>query len=242
MMVFPPNRGGIPPRPVRLDSVELRDIGGLHNLKLQLNAPADDKGQWVVILGPNGVGKTTLLRSLALALRSVKHPAIWPKGAFANSWQRVLEKYESRTVDSSITVTLGDGIEHKTLIRPGSSISITQLPEQDNPRLFPLFAYGCRRGSALGGAARQVNLNDDDGPEVATLFDDGADLIQAETWLVSLEGDTIKNPRSKVIFDNVVEALKELLDLVTVEVADRGYGLPSADTRGFPSAHLVTAI
>ena len=32
--------GGIPPRPVRLDSVELRDIGGLHNLKLQLNAPA----------------------------------------------------------------------------------------------------------------------------------------------------------------------------------------------------------
>lgn len=213
--------GGIPSRPVRIESLELRDIGGLHNLRLSLKPTAGDHGQWVVILGPNGVGKTTLLRSLALAMRSVKNPAIWPKGAFANSWQRVPEIDESRTIDSSITVKLGDGVEHKTLIRPSDSISITQLPEQDSPRLFPLFAYGCRRGSALGGAARQVNLNDDDGPEVATLFDDGADLIQAETWLVSLEGDTSKNPRSKAIFDSVIEAMKGLLDLIAVEVADQ---------------------
>lgn len=118
-------------------------------------------------------------------------------------------------------MTLGDGSEHQTLIRPSATISITQLPEQDQPRLFPVFAYGCRRGSALGGTARQVNLNDDDGPEIATLFDEGADLIHAETWLVKLEGDVSKNPKSKVVYESVIEALKTLMNLESVEVIDQ---------------------
>jgi energy-coupling factor transporter ATP-binding protein EcfA2 len=213
--------GGIPAMPVRIDSVELRGIRGIHKLSLTFDAPKPDQGQWVVILGPNGVGKTTILRSLALALRSLKHPAIWPNGAFANPWRRASTATESTTADSSITITLGDGVEHRTQIRSGGPIVITQLPEQDSPRLFPLFAYGCRRGSALGGAAQKVNLNEDGGPEIATLFDEGADLIQAETWLVALEGDTSKSSRSKVIYDSVVGALSELLDLVAVEVADQ---------------------
>ncbi|MBK9441881.1 MAG: AAA family ATPase [Comamonadaceae bacterium] len=213
--------GGIPATPVRIHSVELRNIRGLQNLSITFNAPKSEQGQWVVILGPNGSGKTTLLRSLTLALRSLKHPAIWPNGVFANPWQSVPTTVESRIGDSTVTVTLGDGIEHRTLIRPGGAINMTQSPEQDNPRLFPLFAYGCRRGSALGGTAQKVNLNEDGGPEIATLFDEGADLIQAETWLVALEGDTNKNPRSKAIYDIVIGAMSDLLDLVSVEVADQ---------------------
>jgi len=213
--------GGIPSRPIKLESIELRDVCGLHHLKLPLNSLADDKGQWVVILGPNGIGKTTLLRSLALALRSVKDISIWPNGAFANSWQRVCGINESQIAESRILVKLGDGVEHSTLIRPNGSVSFTQLPEQDSPRLFPLFAYGCRRGSALGGAARQVKLEDDAGPEIATLFDEGADLIHAETWLIGLEGDALKNPRSRVIFDSVIGAMKTLLELDEIKVADR---------------------
>lgn len=213
--------GGIPTVPVRIDSIKLKEIRGLHDLSIALNAPKADQGQWIVILGQNGAGKTTLLRSLALALRSLKHPAIWPNGVFANAWQSASNSGEIRNSDSSITVILGDGIEHRTLIRPGGPINMTQSPEQNNPRLFPLFAYGCRRGSALGGAAQKVNINEDGGPEIATLFDEGADLIQAETWLVSLEGDTSKNPRSKIIYDIIVDAMTNLLDLSSIEIADQ---------------------
>ncbi|GAB4061964.1 AAA family ATPase [Uliginosibacterium sediminicola] len=210
--------GGIPTNPVRISRLEVQDIGGIEKLALDLTPPSEGTGQWIVIIGPNGSGKTTLLRSLALALRSVKHPSIWPKGAFSGSWQRIPAKGQESVLSSQIVVSLGDGVEHRTLIRPNTSISITQLPEQDRPRLFPIFAYGCRRGSALGGTARQVNLNDDDGPEIATLFDEGADLIQAETWLIALEGDTTKNTKSKTIFENVISAMKKLMNLESIEV------------------------
>jgi len=213
--------GGIPSSPVRINRLEIQDVGGISKIALDLTPPSEGEGQWIVIIGPNGAGKTTILRSLALALRSVKHPAIWPRGAFSASWQRISPMGGEVISSSHILVVLGDGVEHRTLIRPTTSISITQLPEQDSPRLFPIFAYGCRRGSALGGSARQVNLNDDDGPEIATLFDEGADLIQAETWLVGLEGDTRKNAKSKLIFESVTGALKRLMNLESIEISSQ---------------------
>jgi predicted ATPase len=214
-------QGGIPTTPVRISRIEMQDVGAIERLALDLSPPVEGAGQWTIIIGPNGAGKTTLLRSLALSLRSVKHPSIWPKGAFSGSWRRIAPQNQESALNSHIKITLGDGVEHQTLIRPAASISITQLPEQDKPRLFPLFAYGCRRGSALGGAARQVNLNDDDGPEIATLFDEGADLIQAETWLVALEGDAAKNPKSRSIYSCIVNALKTLMNLDSIEVLNQ---------------------
>jgi AAA domain, putative AbiEii toxin, Type IV TA system len=230
--------GGIPPSPVRISRLEVQDIGGISRVALDFTSPSDGSGQWVVIIGPNGVGKTTLLRSLALALRSVKHPSIWPKGAFSRSWPRIAKKGQDITLSSQVTVTLGDGVEHRTSIRPTTSIGITQLPEQDMPRLFPIFAYGCRRGSALGGSARQVNLNDDDGPEIATLFDEGADLIQAETWLVALEGDTSKSARSKSIYACVTDALKTLIGLNSIEILNQKVWVSEDGERKIPFSCL----
>jgi energy-coupling factor transporter ATP-binding protein EcfA2 len=235
--LLPRLAGGFPAKPVRIDSIEFRDIRSLHRLSMKFSTPAEDRGQWVVIIGPNGVGKTTILQSITLALRSLKHPAIWPNGAFAKPWQRVVHANEVVGAESSISITLGDGVEHKTLVRSGS-IGIAQSPEQDSPHLFPIFAYGCRRGSALGGAAQKVNLNQDGGPEIATLFDEGADLIQAETWLIGLEGDISKNPRSKVIYDAVVEALSELLDLTSVEVMDQQVWVTERDHPRLPFKSL----
>ncbi|WP_440223310.1 AAA family ATPase [Dokdonella sp. MW10] len=214
-------KNAFPLNSIAVSSVSLKNICGIQNLTLNFEVPDIDKGQWILLLGPNGVGKTTLLRSFALALRSIRFPGIWPRGAFSNQWKHISLLAKQETQESSILVSLSDGTEHKTTIRAGGSIGFSQSPEQIEPRLFPLFAYGCRRGSALGGASRQVNLEDDDGPEIATLFDDGADLIQAETWLVSLEGDSLKNDRSRLIFRHVTESLKKLLNVQEIEIIDQ---------------------
>lgn len=133
---------------------------------------------------------------------------------------------------------LNDGILRETVVRSNGSTTITQSPEQTEPRLFPIFAYGCRRGSALGGAAREVVLGDDDGPEIATLFDEGAGLIHAETWLLQWEGDAAKNSRSKAIFETVVNAVKTLLDLVSVDIHGRRIWVTERDGTTVPFSAL----
>ncbi len=154
-------------------------------------SPSPGKGQWIVILGANGAGKTTILRSLALGLRNLRDPAIWPKGAFAFPWNAIGGPGEAK-----ITIEV-EGLDPQiTRIRVNGSESFSQSPPLETPRLFPLFAYGCRRGSALGGAARALDLDDDDGPEVATLFDERASLIHADTWLVRWHSDAADRARA----------------------------------------------
>ena len=181
-----------PLQPVILASIALFDIGGLHQLALPLTVPKTSTGQWIVILGPNGIGKTTILRSLALALRNARDPSIWPKRTFANGWARIRASSDQAATEPRICVTLADGSGHTTRIDENDALSISQTPVQHQPALFPLFAYGCNRGSALGGSAREVDLSNTDGPEIATLFDEGADLIHAETWLIGIDGDAQK--------------------------------------------------
>lgn len=231
--VSQPKISEIPESPIRIASLELHNIRGIHQLALDFYQPPANEGQWVVILGPNGSGKTTILRSLALALRNVKDPALWPENAFTR-WQRLGDDVDT----SFIRVDLGEGDHPRTTINDAASPSCTQKPEQDKPRKFPIFAYGCRRGSALGGRAREADAKDGGGREIATLFDEGADLIHAETWLVKLEGDTTRNAQSRHIFDAVVVALKKLLSVDDITVQDQQVWVTLANRPALPLGSL----
>lgn len=231
--------GGISSHPIQIKAIQLEEIAGIRQLSLKFTPPEETCGQWVVLLGPNGSGKTTLLKSFAIALRNIKNPSIWPKGVFGSHLQRISTDQNKDVKTSNIQITLGDGTEHRTLIRSyNNSLDFSQFPEQNQSYMFPIFAYGCRRGSALGGAARQVNLEEDDGPEIATLFDESADLIQAETWLVTLEGDINKNLHSRMIFENVIEALKKLMDLNHLEVSEQKLWVVETDGNRIPFSCL----
>lgn len=232
-------KGGVSNQIVHIKSIVLEDIGGIKQLFLKFNPPEKDCGQWIVLLGPNGSGKTTLLKSFAIALRNVKNPSIWPKGVFGSYLQRISKDQNTDVRTSNIQIILGDNTEYRTLVRSyNNSLDLSQFPEHNQSYIFPIFAYGCRRGSALGGAARQVNLNEDDGPEIATLFDESADLIQAETWLVTLEGDINKNSNSRIIFESVIEALKKLMNLNHLAVFDQKLWVIEDDGNKIPFSCL----
>lgn len=228
---------GLSAEPVQLKKFELKDVAGVRGLSINLAAPTQPVGQWVVVLGPNGVGKTTLLRSIAIALRDTSDPTIWPKSSLSLDWVRVADGGEEQPQEASITVSLLNNDTYRTIIRSSSSTIFAQQQPTTTHR-FPVFAYGCRRGSALGGALRMVNLSNDDGPEIASLFDETADLIHAETWLLQLEGDAARNDSSKAILRAISGALCEILGLDSLKIRNKGVWVSEHGGPELPFASL----
>ena len=215
-------RRPLPENPMVLRELQIRHVRGIHKLELQFEQPTEGSGQWIFCLGPNGVGKTTLLRCLVLALRNLNDPKIWPKGTFATPYLQSPKPDEITNVQEAVVkVQVEELGAHTTRIRANGSESFVQEPRQERPSLVPVFAYGCRRGSALGGVARAVDLTDDDGPEVATLFDEGASLIHAESWLIRWDGDASKNEKSEAVYNAIRQALLALLDVTDIQVRDQ---------------------
>ena len=85
-------------------------------------------------------------------------------------------------------------------------------------------AYGCRRGSVLGGPSRDVNV-ESALSAVETLFDDHAGLVHAETWLKERKLAATMNPGSAedAFFQAVVQTLADdlLPGVREIHVGDR---------------------
>jgi predicted ATP-binding protein involved in virulence len=202
---------------VAIKSIEATDLCGIRNFKINLGGNEPEKGQWTIILGPNGTGKTTLLRGICLALRDPNDRAIWPRNSLSLDWIRSTEKNPS-PAEATVTVVFNDNTFAKTSVRSSRNYIREISPEFNK---VPVFAYGCRRGSALGGIRRQVDLSTADGPEIATLFDDAAELIHAETWLVSLHSAASDNSTISRVLETVLMALRNVLNLEMLEISEQ---------------------
>ena len=162
---------------VHLQTVSLRDWRGFQRFDLNLQPAADPgTGQWAFLLGENGCGKTSVLRALALALVSDEvGEALLGLAGLASPHVR-LDAAEAR-----VEVALTAGPLPATVVKRARESEI--MPPRTASRLGRPFvvAYGCRRGTSLGGADREVEFRPIDA--VRTLFEEGASLIHAETWL-----------------------------------------------------------
>lgn len=216
--------------PPRLPPV-LRSIDALRNVRLFTDTPtvdasfprpASDRGQWVVLVGENGVGKTTLLRALALALAP---PAVA---------SRLLDEripLVRNGEDASIAVTLDTGRREILIRREGRTEVIEPVtsPAEESPWVV---AYGVRRGNALGEKDRATELGAVG--EFHTLFERPAALYPAAQWLRDLDGDVLREQRRsprkegappgprEAVWQSVVQALQTILGVTSVEVKEGG--------------------
>lgn len=234
-------------RPVVISSLRLENLRIFDDLSLTPAPPDNGDGQWIVLIGENGAGKSTLLRALALALVDLQsQPNRLPASTFAAPWRHRGVAPTARSL-ASATVR-GRSYQASFHVDPDRSpdnerFQQAQPPSpgssDDEPSFsFPVFAYGCRRGSALGGASRQVN--DAPGAEIYTLFDEGADLIHAETWFLLRENEAQKDKEGPAgqVFRAIQQALCAVLRVDAVWGQHQEVWVRGAEVGEMPLAAL----
>jgi hypothetical protein len=227
---------------ITLSSIEVKQLRAFESLAITPRpSPAD--GQWVVLLGENGAGKTTVLRAIALALAS-------PETATELARQSPAPHRRDTAPRGTVAVTF-NGLHFGALLNgdPGAETVradkfTRDVPDDARPWVV---GYGCRRGSVLGGAKREVAF----GPreQLDSLFDGDRGLVHAETWLgqqklaAALDTTGVALGRYKAIQRVLCELLQ--LDAIDVEadarVRVRSKATGAALLAGLSDGYVTTA-
>ena len=153
---------------VWIEEVEIVNFGCFHELELRFSAPGEGYEPWIVVLGANGSGKSTILRAIALALCSADDRRRLAPDA---------SKYVNRGTRASrghVRIRFNQGYELRLEASRGSrDFTVTgQRPE------FALAGYGSTRLLPRRTTGPQAT-----GPQLTNLFDPWASLANAEPWL-----------------------------------------------------------
>jgi len=171
-----------------VDRVVIRNIRGIEELELEASAPATERAPWLMLLGENGTGKSTILQSVALALMGDARRArlkLDPRDYLRTGERR-----------GSIEVFLGD--EHPVRL----DLTRTRFKSSEPDPKMLLLGYGATR--LLPRAGVRARALTKEFARVENLFNPFAPLGDATKWLLSL-------PEPQ--FDAVARALKGILML-----------------------------
>ena len=164
---------------------------------LDLSDKEGRPARWTVILGDNGVGKTTLLHSLVAVQPTLEtigdRRNLWPKGMISMAFPSESKTWPMhRKVKSAIKSISGDFScrdNHNSSASETEAVSLsfaineqgiaTTIPAEDRHAGMFCCAYGA--GRRTGSAALSKGPTDD---ATTNLFDEDVPLRNAEEWLL----------------------------------------------------------
>jgi predicted ATP-binding protein involved in virulence len=215
-----------------------------------------DNGQpsrWIVILGTNGVGKTTILQSLAGlcakpdSIVEKKNPDIHtPMAGCAMadinwfSWHEACHRSDSlepQTISAEIAIgctldNIGSISNHPVeceFVKQEEGrvqISSTMAPLEMGAGLIA-YGYGASRPMAPSGRARPTKQGFD---KIETLMSESGSLANAEEWLLELDHASKIDGDNQQKFKEQIETVKCLLLKVLPGVSDLRVAVTKADS------------
>ncbi len=192
------------------------------DLRDELGRPA----RWTIILGENGVGKTTLLQCLA-AIRPTVFPPL--PGTLSGTVPHVahwgirfqeLMRRVATTAELGVAADCAVATDLRAVPSSEQQLSVYQMytqrgwnGSQDGDADVCMFccAYGASRRPGQGGMTGSETVD-----PTLSLFREEAPLVNVEEWLLQADyaARGSRSPSAKVRFDRVKDTLLQLLEQV----------------------------
>ena len=175
-----------------IERIELHNFRGIQDLTIRFGGLDAASTPWLLLLGENGTGKSSILQAITLSLMGDEHRQ---------------ELFENHLLDAERFLRYGTAAGHVKVYFDGIAEPV-ELRFRKGSHTFegnasgpktPLLAYGATRLLPRGAA---VTLTREGLARAHNLFNPFAPLRDADEWLSSLR---------KAKFDNVADGLKDLM-------------------------------
>ncbi|RIY07250.1 hypothetical protein D0T11_17060 [Hymenobacter rubripertinctus] len=200
--------------------------------------PDGRPAQWTIILGDNGVGKTTVLKALA-AIGPVANPN-W-EGTYGtlyfDSWNYKWEPTRDEVKTTKIDFNIGTGLHldkmTKTHFKPFKTYGNLIIDwdegipgKQEGINISDMtgfFCLGYGAGRTIGSSTLGRKFTSKE--EFASLFDDRADLLNPEEWFLQMEYSSLKKDKQAgKALEQVRQVLLQVLpDITDIRISSKGH-------------------
>lgn len=178
-----------------IEKLEICNFKGIQDLKIDLRISKSSNAPWLMLLGENGVGKSSILQAIALTLMGEKQRRKIIK-------KKPDEYLRNGSYEGSIKIQLS-GMKEPISLFFGKDYNNFSGKHQEQPRVL-ILGYGSTR--LLPREEMDVNLGVT-WARTENLFNPFVPLVNVRKYLLQLENDdflTVKQAIESLFLDNVV--------------------------------------